>query len=190
MPRTEAALPEGESFDYVIVGSGSAGSALAYRLAEADKGTILVIEYGGSDFGPLIQMPAAFAYPMNMKRYDWGFRTQPEPHLGGRVLATPRGKVIGGSSSINGMVFVRGHPDDFTLRNEVPCNLFSAWPPFCFLANQTDAAAFAPFVVDKASDVWQFRLVANFMLVASHDPVVAWVSVRYMFRTVLNSRVI
>ncbi|MGE0845017.1 MAG: choline dehydrogenase [Flavobacteriaceae bacterium] len=119
MPRTEAALPEGESFDYVIVGSGSAGSALAYRLAEADMGTILVIEYGGSDFGPLIQMPAAFAYPMNMKRYDWGFRTQPEPHLGGRVLATPRGKVIGGSSSINGMVFVRGHPDDFDTWEEM-----------------------------------------------------------------------
>ena len=58
-------------------------------------------------------MPAAFSIPMNMKSYDWGFRTEPEPHLGGRRLATPRGKVIGGSSSINGMVFVRGHAQDF-----------------------------------------------------------------------------
>jgi choline dehydrogenase len=98
--------------DYVIVGSGSAGSALAYRLGEAGH-SVAVIEYGGSDWGPFIQMPAALSYPMNMARYDWGFRTEPEPHLGGRVLATPRGKVLGGSSSINGMVYVRGHPRDF-----------------------------------------------------------------------------
>jgi choline dehydrogenase len=98
--------------DYVIVGSGSAGSALAYRLGEAGR-SVVVLEYGGSDWGPFIQMPAALSYPMNMARYDWGFRTEPEPHLGGRRLATPRGKVLGGSSSINGMVFVRGHPRDF-----------------------------------------------------------------------------
>ena len=58
-------------------------------------------------------MPAALSFPMNMNRYDWGFATEPEPHLGDRVLATPRGKVIGGSSSINGMVYVRGHARDF-----------------------------------------------------------------------------
>lgn len=99
--------------DFVIVGSGSAGSAMAYRLSEDGKHSVIVIEYGGSDFGPLIQMPAALSYPMNMRRYDWGFQTEPEPHIGGRVLATPRGKVIGGSSSINGMVYVRGHARDF-----------------------------------------------------------------------------
>ena len=99
--------------DYVIVGSGSAGSALAYRLSEDGKYTVAVIELGGTDFGPFIQMPAALSIPMNMKRYDWGFQTEPEPHLGGRKLATPRGKVIGGSSSINGMVYVRGHAKDF-----------------------------------------------------------------------------
>ena len=99
--------------DYVIVGAGSAGCALAYRLSEDGKHSVLVLEFGGTDFGPLIQMPAAFSIPMNMKSYDWGFRTEPEPHLNGRRLATPRGKVIGGSSSINGMVFVRGHAQDF-----------------------------------------------------------------------------
>ena len=98
--------------DYVIVGAGSAGCAMAYRLAEAGK-DVLVIEHGGTDKGPFIQMPAALSYPMNMSMYDWGFRSEPEPHLGGRTLATPRGKVIGGSSSINGMVFVRGHAKDF-----------------------------------------------------------------------------
>ena len=107
-----AASPPAAEADYVIVGAGSAGSALAYRLAEAGR-RVIVVEYGGSDAGPFIQMPAALSYPMNMRLYDWGFRTEPEPHLGGRVLATPRGKVIGGSSSINGMVYVRGHPRDF-----------------------------------------------------------------------------
>lgn len=98
--------------DFVIVGAGSAGCAMAYRLAEAGR-SVTVIEHGGSDAGPFIQMPAALSYPMNMGLYDWGFQTEPEPHLGGRRLATPRGKVIGGSSSINGMVYVRGHAKDF-----------------------------------------------------------------------------
>lgn len=98
--------------DYVIVGAGSAGCALAYRLAEAGH-SVLVVEFGGSDRGPLIQMPAALSIPMNMARYDWGYVSEPEPHLGGRQLASPRGKVVGGSSSINGMVYVRGHAHDF-----------------------------------------------------------------------------
>ena len=98
--------------DYVIVGAGSAGCAMAYRLSEAGK-SVLVIEHGGTDVGPLIQMPAALSYPMNMSLYDWGYKSQPEPHLDGRELVTPRGKVIGGSSSINGMVYVRGHAGDY-----------------------------------------------------------------------------
>ena len=98
--------------DYVIVGAGSAGCAMAYRLSEAGRSVILV-EFGGSDAGPFIQMPGALSYPMNMGVYDWGYRSEPEANLGGRRLATPRGKVIGGSSSINGMVFVRGHAMDF-----------------------------------------------------------------------------
>ncbi|MEW6634160.1 MAG: choline dehydrogenase [Pseudomonadota bacterium] len=99
--------------DFVIIGSGSAGSAMAYRLSEDGKHSVIVIEFGGTDMGPLIQMPSALSIPLNMSLYDWGFASEPEPHLGGRVLATPRGKVIGGSSSINGMVYVRGHARDF-----------------------------------------------------------------------------
>lgn len=98
--------------DYVIVGAGTAGCALAYRLSEAGA-SVLVVEFGGTDAGPLIQMPAALSYPMNMPRYDWGYQSEPEPHLGGRRLQAPRGKVIGGSSSINGMVYVRGHAHDY-----------------------------------------------------------------------------
>ncbi|MEP3232782.1 MAG: choline dehydrogenase [Hyphomicrobiales bacterium] len=99
--------------DFVIIGAGSAGCAMAYRLSEDGKNSVLVIEFGGSDAGPLIQMPGALSYPMNMPRYDWGYQSEPEPHLGNRRLATPRGKVIGGSSSINGMVYVRGHAGDY-----------------------------------------------------------------------------
>ncbi|MDF2369289.1 MAG: choline dehydrogenase [Rhizobiaceae bacterium] len=99
--------------DFVIIGSGSAGSAMASRLSEDGKNTVIVLEYGGTDAGPFIQMPAALSYPMSMGIYDWGYETEPEPHLGGRRLAAPRGKVIGGSSSINGMVYVRGHAEDF-----------------------------------------------------------------------------
>lgn len=98
--------------DFVIIGAGSGGSAVAFRLAEAGH-SVIVIEFGGTDAGPFIQMPGALSYPMNMARYDWGLRTEPEPGLGSRVLATPRGKVIGGSSSINGMVYVRGHARDY-----------------------------------------------------------------------------
>ncbi|MDK3074927.1 choline dehydrogenase [Sedimentitalea sp. JM2-8] len=98
--------------DFVIVGAGSAGCAMAYRLSEAGA-SVLVIEHGGTDAGPFIQMPAALSYPMNMARYDWGYRSEPEPRLNNRRLACPRGKVVGGSSSINGMVYVRGHAMDF-----------------------------------------------------------------------------
>ncbi len=99
--------------DFVIVGSGSAGSALAWRLGEDGRHSVLVLEYGGTDAGPFIQMPAALSYPMNMGIYDWGFVSEPEPQLNNRRMAVPRGKVIGGSSSINGMVYVRGHARDF-----------------------------------------------------------------------------
>ena len=98
--------------DYVIVGAGSAGCAIAFRLTEAGH-KVTILEFGGHDRSPLIQMPAALSYPMNMERYDWGYWSEPEPHLAGRKLACPRGKVIGGSSSINGMVYVRGHAKDF-----------------------------------------------------------------------------
>ena len=100
-------------FDFIIIGSGSAGSVMASRLSEDGRHSVLVLEYGGSDRGPFIQMPSALSYPMNMGLYNWGFESEPEPHLGGRRMATPRGKVVGGSSSINGMVYVRGHAKDF-----------------------------------------------------------------------------
>jgi len=97
----------------VIVGAGSAGCVLAQRLSADGRHKVLVLEAGGSDRSLYIQMPAALSIPMNMPRYDWCYHTEPEPFLGGRRLHTPRGKVLGGSSSINGLVYVRGNPLDF-----------------------------------------------------------------------------
>ncbi len=102
-----------EQFDYVIVGAGSAGCVLANRLTADGRHSVLVLEYGGSDRSIFVQMPTALSIPMNMPRYNWGYHTQPEPGLGGRRLHTPRGKVLGGSSSINGLVYIRGNPHDF-----------------------------------------------------------------------------
>jgi choline dehydrogenase len=102
-----------QEFDYLIVGAGSAGCVLADRLTADGRHTALVLEFGGSDRSIFIQMPSALSIPMNMPRYNWGYQTEPEPQLGGRRLQTPRGKVLGGSSSINGMVYVRGNPLDF-----------------------------------------------------------------------------
>jgi choline dehydrogenase len=86
---------------------------LAHRLTEDKKNSVAILEFGGSDSGPIIQMPSALSYPMNMNLYNWGYHTEPEEGLNGRIMACPRGKVIGGSSSINGMIYVRGNPADF-----------------------------------------------------------------------------
>ena len=106
-------MGENLNFDYVIVGAGSAGCVLADRLSADGKNTVLVLEFGGKDNSIFIQMPTALSIPMNSPKYDWGFHTEPEPGLNGRTIHQARGKVLGGSSSINGMVYLRGHACDF-----------------------------------------------------------------------------
>ncbi|WP_339858420.1 choline dehydrogenase [Pseudohongiella acticola] len=101
------------SADFVVVGAGSAGCVLADRLSADGKHEVLVLEFGGMDNSVFIQMPTALSIPMSSDKYDWGLHTQSEPGLGGRSVHQARGKVIGGSSSINGMVYVRGNAGDF-----------------------------------------------------------------------------
>ncbi|MDQ3155926.1 MAG: choline dehydrogenase [Actinomycetota bacterium] len=104
-----------DNYDFVIVGGGSAGSALANRLSADPSTSVLVLEAGRSDFkmDPFIHMPAALPYPIGNPLYDWRYESEPEPFMGGRKVFHARGKVLGGSSSINGMIFQRGNPLDF-----------------------------------------------------------------------------
>jgi choline dehydrogenase len=103
------------SYDYVIVGGGSAGCALANRLSADPANQVLVLEAGRSDYrwDAFIHMPAALTIPIGNRFYDWKYESEPEPHLGGRRVYHARGKVLGGSSSINGMIFQRGNPLDY-----------------------------------------------------------------------------
>ena len=104
-----------EQFDYIVIGAGFAGCVIANRLGEDPRKKILVLEAGGSDRSLTISMPAALSVPMNSKRFNWGLKTEPEPGLDNRIMNLPRGKGLGGSSSINGMCYVRGNPMDYEL---------------------------------------------------------------------------
>jgi len=102
-----------DEFDFIIVGAGSAGCVLANRISANSAYRVLLVEAGGSDKNILVRMPTALSYPMAMDRFNWGYQSEPEPGLDGRQITCPRGKCLGGTSSINGMVYVRGNAHDF-----------------------------------------------------------------------------
>jgi choline dehydrogenase len=102
-----------DEFDFIIVGAGSSGCVLANRISANPAYKVLLVEAGGNDKNILVQMPSALSYPMAMDRFNWGYHSEPEPKLDGRRISCPRGKGLGGTSLINGMVYVRGNPHDF-----------------------------------------------------------------------------
>ena len=102
-----------KKFDYIVVGAGSAGCVLANRLSADGKHTVLLVEAGGTDWNPMIHMPAGLAKLVGFKSINWNYETEPEPQLNNRKLYWPRGKVLGGSSSINAMCYCRGHRKDY-----------------------------------------------------------------------------
>src|SRR4051795_2896853 len=105
----------GSHYDFIIIGGGSAGSILANRLSDDRANRVLVLEAGGSDYpgDGYIHMPAGLMFPIGSRFYDWKYESEPEPAMGGRRVYHARGKVLGGSSSINGMIFQRGNPMDY-----------------------------------------------------------------------------
>lgn len=100
-------------YDYIIVGAGSAGCALASRLSESGEHTVLVLEAGGKDSHPMVHIPLGFAFTMKNPQFSWCYKSEPEPHMNNRCIDQPRGKLLGGSSSINGMVYIRGQREDY-----------------------------------------------------------------------------
>jgi choline dehydrogenase len=106
-------MSEAETFDYIVVGGGSAGCVLASRLSEDPNVSVLLLEAGPADRNPWLHVPSGFFKTINNPRYDWRYQTEPEPELNGRRIAWPRGRVLGGSSAINGLIYIRGHADDF-----------------------------------------------------------------------------
>jgi choline dehydrogenase len=106
-------MPAGVEYDYIIVGAGSAGCVLANRLTEPSESEVLLLEAGPADRSIFIHMPSAFAYPLAGTKFNWAYETEPEPGMDGRRMSCPRGRVLGGSSSINGMVYIRGHALDY-----------------------------------------------------------------------------
>jgi choline dehydrogenase-like flavoprotein len=151
----------GDEFDHIVVGGGSAGAALAARLGEASDRTTCVLEAGGHDSHPFIHIPSFVAAAIGRKATNWSFSTVPQPHMGGRQIPVPRGKVLGGSGAINGMVYFRGHPmdyDDWSDMGATGWSYAEVLPYFTRTENNED---YPPSVFHGSGGPVNVKLVAN-----------------------------
>src|SRR5499427_2207030 len=112
---------DSESFDYIVAGAGSAGCVIAARLSESGRYRVLLLEAGPKDISPWIHMPMGYAKLFANPQLNWMYESEPEPELDNRTMYQPRGKVLGGTSSINGMVYMRGNPADYDLWRQRGC---------------------------------------------------------------------
>ncbi len=106
-------MPTDDTYDYIVTGAGSAGCVVAARLSESGRYRVLLLEAGGEDRYPWIHVPMGYGRLFSNPRVNWMYESEPEPELEGRSMYQPRGKVLGGTSSINGMVYMRGNPADY-----------------------------------------------------------------------------
>ena len=120
----ETMATDSESFDYIVAGAGSAGCVIAARLSESGRYRVLLLEAGPKDTSPWIHMPMGYAKLFANPQLNWMYESEPEPELDNRTMYQPRGKVLGGTSSINGMVYMRGNPGDYDEWRQRGC---TAW---------------------------------------------------------------